>query len=325
MPLASPARTRAAGFRSAAPGRRDRPVAQTRRRSRLRRRMPTPRSPTMTVIEAANPEEEALAIAVALREAVQRRQDRGAGHAGPRARPPRADGAAPLEHRGGGFRRRCARRYAGRDFCPARRRSCARWHCRRCTLLALLKHPLLRLWRAAARVRGCSERAILRGPRPRAGSNGLAQALANFRIQLGKFRAARRSICIAPIRARGLTRERACRRGDLVTRLGAALAPLEGLARAALSARRACRGAIATCSRACRTRRRRGVAFTGPDGTKLADALDELATSDAAAGLRVEASDYVELFSAALGRPGRAARRRSPACACGSSARSKRA
>ncbi|MGB7037506.1 MAG: double-strand break repair protein AddB, partial [Xanthobacteraceae bacterium] len=45
----------------------------------------------------------------------------------------------------------------------------------------------------------------------------------------------------------------------------------------------------------------------GRDGQKLADAFDELATSDAAAGLRVETSDYVELFSAALA--GRVVRR----------------
>ena len=55
------------------------------------------------------------------------------------------------------------------------------------------------------------------------------------------------------------------------------------------------------------------VALTGRDGQKLADALDELAASDAAAGLLVETPDYVELFSAALaGRVVR--RRRSPVC-----------
>ena len=41
-------------------------------------------------------------------------------------------------------------------------------------------------------------------------------------------------------------------------------------------------------------------AFAGADGSKLADALDELATSKAAAALLVDTSDYVELFSAAL-------------------------
>ena len=42
------------------------------------------------------------------------------------------------------------------------------------------------------------------------------------------------------------------------------------------------------------------VAFAGRDGAKLADALDELAASPAAARLSVEPPDYLELFSAAL-------------------------
>ena len=41
-------------------------------------------------------------------------------------------------------------------------------------------------------------------------------------------------------------------------------------------------------------------AFAGADGAKLAEALDELATSEAAAALVVDASDYVELFAAVL-------------------------
>ena len=42
------------------------------------------------------------------------------------------------------------------------------------------------------------------------------------------------------------------------------------------------------------------MAFAGADGAKLADALDELSTSAAAADLLVDGSDYVELFSAAI-------------------------
>ena len=42
------------------------------------------------------------------------------------------------------------------------------------------------------------------------------------------------------------------------------------------------------------------VAFAGRDGTKLGDALDELAASSAAARLSVEPPDYLELFSAGL-------------------------
>ena len=71
--------------------------------------------------------------------------------------------------------------------------------------------------------------------------------------------------------------------------------------------------ATATCWRLCRATAAAEHAFVGPDGTKLADALDELAISEAAAGLPIAPSDYVELFSAARCRPGGAARRRSPA------------
>ena len=41
-------------------------------------------------------------------------------------------------------------------------------------------------------------------------------------------------------------------------------------------------------------------AFAGPDGIRLADALDDLAGSTAATDLLVDTSDYVALFSAAL-------------------------
>ena len=69
----------------------------------------------IAVIEAANAEEEALAIAVTLaRGDGDAGQDRGAGDAGPGAGPPRAGGAAALECAGRRFRRRWARRHAGR-------------------------------------------------------------------------------------------------------------------------------------------------------------------------------------------------------------------
>ena len=81
----------------------------------------------VSVIAAANAEEEALAIAVALREALETdRQDRRAGDARPRAGAPRAGGARALERRGRRFRRRRARRHAGRRVRAARRRGGAR-------------------------------------------------------------------------------------------------------------------------------------------------------------------------------------------------------
>ena len=120
--------------------------------------MPMPRSRTLTMIEAANPEEEALAIAVALREAVQD------GKTAALVTPDRALGRRVLaalqrwniaaEDSGGDaladtpagiFARLAAA--AALDGTPP------------VTLLALLKHPLLRL--------GCTTRARRRHARTR--------------------------------------------------------------------------------------------------------------------------------------------------------------
>ena len=140
----------------------------------------------ISVIEAANAEDESLAIAVALREAVQD------GKTAALVTPDRAlgrrvlaalkrwnidaedsSGVALAETPAGIFARLAAETALGR-LAPV-------------PLLALLKHPLLRLdsnGRAAAAL----ERAVLRGPRPRAGSDGLAHALATFRAEIEKFR-----------------------------------------------------------------------------------------------------------------------------------------
>src|SRR6202035_3840900 len=86
---------------------------------------------------------------------------------------------------------------------------------------------------------------------------------------------------------------------DLVTRLGEALKPFESLGRTKLplndlAARH--RDVLAALSR----QGKEESAFAGRDGAKLADALDELAASKAAARLSVAPPDYLELFSAAL-------------------------
>src|SRR5580704_14515727 len=117
---------------------------------------------TLTVIEAANAEEESLAIAVALREAVHD------GKTAALVTPDRALGRrvlAALE------RWNILAEDSGGDalaeaplhgFAPV-------------TLLALLKHPLLRLDLTGTEDAVATfERAILRGPRPRAGTRGLA-------------------------------------------------------------------------------------------------------------------------------------------------------
>jgi len=246
---------------------------------------------TLAVIEAVNPEEEALAIAVALREAVHD------GKTAALVTPDRALGRRVLtalarwhivaEDSGGdaladtpaGIFARLAAAAALGGLEPV-------------TLLALLKHALARppLHNKDHAV-AALERAILRGPRPRAGSAGLAHAL-------GTFRDTKQNLHRSDPRAE-LTDSELTAAADLVAWLALALKPLETIGHeprplsafaerhrevvAALSAEDGGTGA-----------------FAGPGGTKLADALDELATSEAAAHLPVAKADYVELFAAAL-------------------------
>ncbi|MGC1327540.1 MAG: double-strand break repair protein AddB, partial [Xanthobacteraceae bacterium] len=251
---------------------------------------------TMTMIAAANPEEEALAIAVTLREAVHD------GKTAALVTPDRAlgrrvlaalqrwnitaedsGGEALADTLAGNFARLAAA--AALDGTPP------------VTLLALLKHPLLQLGDQGAVA--ALERAILRGPRPRSGTPGLALALANFRDQLGKFRRGE-PVDLHPSDPRiDLTESQLADAADLVARLGGALAPLESLGRneyplSELAKRH--RDVVAELS----LHGGAAIALTGRDGQKLASAFDELAASDAAAGLPIKTVDYVEFFSAAL-------------------------
>ncbi len=253
---------------------------------------------TLTVIEAANAGEESLAIAVALREAVHD------GKTAALVTPDRALGRRVLaalkrwniaaEDSGGdalaetpaGIFARLAAETALHGFAPV-------------TLLALLKHPLLRLDMGGTEDAVATlERAILRGPRPRAGTRSLAHALKTFRETKNNLHPSE------PRRA--LTDAELADAAEFVARLGEALAPFENLGRtssplSALAERH--RTVLAALSR----QDKEELAFAGRDGAKLADALDELAASEAAAHLSVEPSDYLELFSAALA--GRVVRR----------------
>ena len=132
----------------------------------------------VSAIEAANAEEEALAIAVALREAVEEKgktaalitPDRGLARrvlaALTRWNIAADDSAADdlADTPAGVFARLVAQ--AALDGLPP------------VQLLAMLKHPLCRL---DAAVVAALERTVLRGPRPRPGTAGLAHALATFR------------------------------------------------------------------------------------------------------------------------------------------------
>ena len=253
----------------------------------------------ISVIEAANAEEESLAIAVALREAVQD------GKTAALATPDRALGRRVVaalarwnieaEDSGGdaltqtpaGVFARLAADAALGGLAPV-------------ALLALLKHPNLRLGMGdRSRAVATLERSVLRGPRPRPGSGGLAHALATFRVQLDKFRR-KEKVDLHPSDPRThLTDEGLAAAAELVAQFGAALAPLESIAnqtrRLADIAERH-RAVLAALSR----HGDEEFAFAGTDGSKLAQALDELTASPAAADLLVDTSDYTELFSAAL-------------------------
>ncbi len=165
-------------------------------------------------------------------------------------------------------------------------------------LLALLKHPRLRLaLDAARRQRGVAalERAILRGPRPQPGSAGLARALANFptvreRLHPGDPRAAVDDVGLAAAR-------------EVVAALTAALKPLEEtVARAAMLADLA-RAHAEVLTALGLDADGHAAAFADEDGQALLDLLETLADSPAAAGFRLSPGEYAEVFaSAATGR-----------------------
>ena len=163
-------------------------------------------------------------------------------------------------------------------------------------LLALLKHPLLRLGASAgAQTHAIAtlERALLRGPRPSPGSASLAHALQNFREN--RDEELHRSDPRLKIRDDEIDAA-----GDLIARLTEALAPLESLKGgahplAALAERH--RAVIENLSRDGDD----VAAFAGHDGKALKQALDDLVDSPSAQGLAVARTDYAELFHAALG------------------------
>ena len=251
---------------------------------------------SLSMIEAANAEEEALAIAVALREAIEIKDKTAALVTPDRALARRVVAAlarwqVEVDDSGGdsladtpaGVFARLSADAALAGLEPV-------------TLLALLKHPLLRLGAAAGAHNtaiATLERALLRGPRPRPGSDALAQALATFRNNRDQLHRSDPRWLIAD--------DEFDVAADLVARLGAALAPLETLRSRALPL-----AALATHHRDVITALGKDAAgeiaaFSGNDGTALARTFEELIESPSAAGLDVAKSDYAELFHATIG------------------------
>ena len=242
----------------------------------------------VAVVEAANAEDEALAIAVALREAVAE------GKTAALVTPDRAlarrvvaalgrwkvavedsAGVSLLDTPAGIFARLAAESALG-GLAPV-------------TLLALLKHPLMRLRASEAEHRhavGALERALLRGPRPKAGTSGLRHALATFRATQDQLHRGdpRRFIASSELDAAE----------GLIDRLAKALAPLEEIGKAPRPF-----GEIATRHREVVAALGGEGVFQGDAGIALNRAFEGLA--ETAGGLLVAPSDYSELFETAVG------------------------
>ncbi len=263
----------------------------------------------LAVIEAANPEMEALAIAVAMREA--RHLNKSAALVTPdRALARRvmaalgrwnlafddSGGDALMETSAGIFARLAAEAVARRLEPP--------------TLLALLKHPLCRLGGAQGAFKHAVEvleLALLRGTRPQAGSEGLARDFARFRGELAKLRRSETSSLHASEPRTRLGDGDLGRAHRLIAQLQAALLPLENLS----SSKRYDFAELAACHRKVLmelSRDPHGIAavFDGQQGSSLTSAFDELlgkADGDkiAASGLMVQLADYPEVFQTAFG------------------------
>ncbi len=262
----------------------------------------------LAVIGAANPEMEALAIAVAMREA--RELNKSVALVTPdRALARRVEAALDRWHlqfddSGGDFLTetpagifaRLAAETASKQLEPP-------------TLLALLKHPLLRLGQAQGafeRAVETLELALLRGTRPATGSGGLAKEFSRFREELAKLRAFEASTLHASEpRARLKDEELDCAQ-TLIAQLQSALSPLECMD----SSKPMDFAHLAKCHQdviraLSRDEKNAEVAFEGHQGQALLAAFDDLfnqgnSDSISPSGLMVQLRDYPEVFQTAF-------------------------
>jgi ATP-dependent helicase/nuclease subunit B len=257
----------------------------------------------LAIVEAPNSEMEALAIAVAMREA--RHLAKSAALVTPdRALARRvmaaltrwnlefddSGGDALLDTPAGIFARLTAEA-AARGLEPP-------------TLLALLKHPLFRLGGAQGAFKHAIEAlelAILRGTRPQAGSGGLARDFDRFRAELDKLRKKETSSLHASEQRAKLKDDELDQARSLIAALQKALSPLESVAAskphdfAELALRH--REVVTALSSD-----QNGVAVVleGRQGSALAAAFDDLLSEQKPSGLMVQLSDYPEVFQTAF-------------------------
>jgi ATP-dependent helicase/nuclease subunit B len=247
---------------------------------------------TLSLIEAATTEDEAVAVALVLREAVTASTEFTAALITPdRALARRVVAAlerwqVPVDDSGGdplsdipaGIFARLAAETALNGCEPV-------------TLLALLKHPLCRLGghqSAHRQAIALLERAILRGPRPRAGTDGLEHALQSLRAE--------RETLHGSDPRRWLTDRDLDRAADLVAKLKPALAPLSG-AKAAPLRDLAIRHHQMVAALSL-DHRGESAAFAGREGAALNETFQAIARSGQAAVFAVEPYDYADLFRA---------------------------
>ncbi len=254
----------------------------------------------LAVIPAPNPEGEALAIALALRESFE------AGGDTALATPDRAlarrvmvaldrwglpyddsAGASLMETPPGVFARLLSECIAD-GLAPA-------------SLLALLKHPLCRIGGAnGARIVATLELALLRGPRPSPGTRGLQHDLALFRTELTRLAAGEdTTLHRAEPRAR-LRDDQLGEVAALLSALAAALRPLETAAHGKPHDLAELAGWHREVLVALTTDDEGPAIFAGSDGEALLDAFEDLLALGNT-GLTSTLRDYPELFQAMLG------------------------
>src|SRR5215471_8902506 len=256
---------------------------------------------TVAVIEAANAEEEALAIAISLREALETPHKTAALITPDRALARRvlaalerwnvavddSGGDALADTSAGRFARLAADAALG-GLSPV-------------ALLALLKHPLARLGAAGgahARAIAALEKAVLRGPRPRPGIGGLAHALAALRAELAKLRRGEASD-LHPSDPRASLGAADLDAADaFIARLRTALAPLDGLTTTPFAEFAALHRRVIAALSADETGA--PAAFLGPDGVALDAAFEEIARRAADADFAVAPADYADVFRTAI-------------------------
>ena len=260
-----------------------RPAAATDRWQQLGRDEPFQEAiANISAIETAHAEDEALAIAVALREAVEKKKttalvtpDRNLARRVCAALARwhlHADdsGGVPLVNTPAGSFACLTVEAALLGLAPV-------------TLLALLKHPLMRI--GSVRAIAALEKAVLRGPRPRPGSAGLARALAALREE--PLHPSDPRACLTETELRAAA--------DLVERLAAAFSRLENFTPEAHSLT-----TLATCHHQLAAALTADEGFAGHDGSQLAHVFEQIAALPADADIGILPADYPEFFKALI-------------------------